>query len=88
MLFFYVNPKLGFGRDDVNLAYQNASIMAEALGVAQIYTGFVCNAARSSSALNKLLGVEGVIHAGMILGMPKVKFSKYIDRKEVACKRI
>lgn len=34
-----------FGCQDSNLAYQNASLMAESLGVSQFYTGFVCSAA-------------------------------------------
>lgn len=33
-----------FGCQDANLAYQNGSLMAESLGVAQFYTGFVCSA--------------------------------------------
>lgn len=45
VLFFYTEKKARFGCQDCNLAYQNASLMAEALGVAQFYTGFVCTAA-------------------------------------------
>lgn len=33
-----------FGAADANLAYQNGSLMAESLGVSQIYTGFVLSA--------------------------------------------
>ena len=36
-----------FGCQDANLAYQNGSLMAESLGVAQFYTGFVCSARRT-----------------------------------------
>ena len=65
--------------------------MAEALGVAQFYTGFVCTAAgmNRKKELQKLLGIEGcTIHAGMALGMPSFRFDKYIDRKELSLKRI
>lgn len=44
-LFFYTGSKERFGCQDCNLAYQNASLMAEACGVSQFYTGFVCSAA-------------------------------------------
>ena len=59
-----------FGCQDSNLAYQNASLMAESLGVSQFYTGFVCSAAgQAGHGLEKLLGIDGKIHAGMAMGM-------------------
>ncbi|MFQ8827971.1 MAG: nitroreductase family protein [Alistipes sp.] len=49
-----------FGCQDSNLAYQNASLMAESLGVSQFYTGFVCSAAgQAGHGLEKLLGIDG-----------------------------
>ena len=38
--------------------------------------------------LQKLLGIEGTVHAGIALGMPSFRFDKYIDKKEVVLKRI
>lgn len=72
-----------FGCEDANLAYQNGSLMAESLGVSQIYTGFVCTGIKmdKKKRMNKLLGIEGQIQAGMALGMPIFHFSKYIDKK-------
>lgn len=89
-LFFYTDKKERFGCQDSNLAYQNASLMAEAAGVAQFYTGFVCSAAGMDrqEKLQKLLGIEGKIHAGIALGMPSFRFDKYIDKKELSLKRI
>ncbi len=74
-----------FGRDDANLAYQNGSLMAETLGVAQFYTGYVCTAIRrdKKNLLAKTLGINGTIHAGMALGMPDFNYPKYMDRKEI-----
>ncbi|MFI3266614.1 MAG: nitroreductase family protein [Rikenellaceae bacterium] len=90
MLIIYTDPKVRFGVQDSNLAYQNASLMAESLGVAQVYTGFVCMVADSDKKqkLQKLLGIEGTIHAGMALGMPSRTFSKYIDKKPIDLKII
>lgn len=89
-IFFYTDKKARFGCQDANLAYQNASLMAEAAGVAQFYTGFVCSAADMDrkEKIQKLLGIEGKIHAGIALGMPSFRFDKYIDKKEAVLKRI
>ncbi len=72
-----------FGATDAQLAYQNGSLMAEALGVSQIYTGFLCMAIRGDrkGRLNRMLGIQGTIHAGMALGIPKNLYPNYIDRK-------
>ncbi len=79
-----------FGRDDANLAYQNGSLMAEALGVAQFYTGYVCTAIRRDrkNTLAKMLGTGGTIHAGMALGMPDFTYPNYIDRKPIKVTRL
>lgn len=85
LLLIYTDKSLQFGRDDANLAYQNASLMAETLGVSQVYTGFVCMVARRSNIINKVLGLDKKyqIQAGMMLGIPKWRFNKYIDKKEI-----
>ncbi|MFV0536844.1 MAG: nitroreductase family protein [Dysgonomonas sp.] len=85
VLFIHTPSSSNFGRQDANLAYQNASLMAESLGVSQFYTGYVCIAIDLDKKKNlaKLLNIEGNIHAGMALSMPAFKFPKYTDRKEV-----
>lgn len=79
-----------FGCQDANLAYQNGSLMAECLGVSQFYTGFVCSAIQQEGegGLEKALGIEGRIHAGMALGMPAFRYVNYMDRKVVRVKRL
>lgn len=73
-----------FGREDSNLAYQNASLMAECLGVSQVYMGFVLTAIKQKKGkFARLLGIEGEVHAMMALGMPAVRYPKYVDRKEI-----
>ena len=90
VIFIHAPEGNRFGCQDANLAYQNGSLMAESLGVSQFYTGFVCSALQqdNSGKLNKLLGIDGRIHAGMALGMPAFRFTNYIDRKELRVKRI
>lgn len=85
-IFFHTPEYVMFGKEDCNLAYQNASLMAESLNIAHFYTGFVCSASNKTKhkKLAKILGVNGnVIHAGMALGMPLHKFNKYIDKLDV-----
>ena len=74
-----------FGCQDANPAYQNGSLMAESLGVAQFYTGFVCSAVEQdrNRRLAKMLGISGKIRAGMALGIPAFRYPNYIDRKDI-----
>ena len=90
VILIYTPAENRFGRDDANLAYQNGSLMAESLGVAQFYTGYVCTAIRhdKKNDLARMLGIEGIIHAGMALGMPDFTYPNYIDRKEISVKKI
>lgn len=72
-----------FGAIDAQLAYQNGSLMAEALGVSQIYTGFLITAIRADKRgeLARKLKIKGEIHAGMALGMPATTWKSYIDKE-------
>lgn len=84
VLFIHAPKGDRFGAEDANLAYQNASLMAEALGVSQIYMGFVLMAVRQDKkgGLNKLPGLGGRrICAVMALGIPQFRYPNYIDRK-------
>lgn len=83
VIIISVGKKDRFACEDANLAYQNASLMAEALGVAHFYTGFVLAAEKITRKLNKGFGINGRIYAAMALGKPAVKYNKYIDRKEI-----
>ena len=73
-----------FGSQDSNLAYQNASLMAEALGVSQIYMGFVQTAMfmMGTKRAARILGIPKGHKpwAIMGLGMPAFKYSQYTTR--------
>lgn len=79
-----------FGAADANLAYQNGSLMAECLGVSQIYTGFLLTALSRDrkGRFLRSLGIEGTVHAGMALGMPLFRFPNYIDKKPTLLQEI
>lgn len=84
VLLIHTPASCRFGIEDSNLAYQNGSLMAECLGVSQFYTGFVLSAVKQEKKgiLEKSLGIQGTIRAGMALGMPAFRFTKYIDKQE------
>jgi nitroreductase len=84
VLLIHTPENSNYGNEDCQLAYQNASLMAESLGVSQFYTGFIVRAIKKhKQRLEKILGINGEVHAGMALGMPQFEFPNYIDRKEI-----
>lgn len=90
LLIIHVPKSYRFGSEDANLAYQNASLMAQSLGVSQIYMGFVLTAIRQEGkdTLARQLGIDGKIQAVMALGLPAFKYPKYTDRKDISVKYI
>lgn len=86
VILIHVPEKSMFGAADGNLAYQNGSLMAESLGVSQIYTGFLCTAIRMGKgkferSVNLPEGRK--IVAGMGIGMPLFRYGSYAERKEL-----
>lgn len=84
VVFIHAPKSSRFADADANLAYQNGSLMAESLGVSQIYTGFVCTAAKKGKGkLESMLGIDSSrrIVAGMALGMPQFRYPNFIDRE-------
>lgn len=75
---------------DGNLAYQNASLMAEALNVAHFYTGYLrrLSLLDTDGIIKKAIGMEGHILAGMALAMPKYSFDKYVERNDIDVTKI
>lgn len=83
-LFIYTPSSTRFCSEDTNLAYQNASLMAECSGIGQVYLGFVLSAARQKPGeLEKILGINGKVGAAMGLGTPLFRYPNYIDKKEI-----
>ncbi len=82
LLVFHTPKASSFGSENANLAYQNASLMAQSLGISQIYMGFVMRAIKQgdSKEFSRILGVSEKIHAIMALGIPAVKYVKYVER--------
>lgn len=85
LLAFSTPANYDFCMEDCNLAYQNASLMAESHGVSQIYMGLVVTAAKwmgRKRTARKLGLPEGHrLGALMALGIPSLRYSNYIERK-------
>ena len=71
-----------FGAADCNLAYQNASLMAQSLGVSQFYMGFVMTATALADPerVKELFGVSQKVQALMAFGMPRLRYKRYAER--------
>lgn len=89
LIFIHTPASHRFGSADANLAYQNGSLMAESLGISQVYMGFVLSALQQDpKSLARTLGIKGRIHAVMALGVPAFRYPNYIDRKEIQVQQI
>ena len=84
LIVFSCPKNYDFTHEDCNLAYQNASLMAETLGLSQIYMGFVLTGTKfwTKNTVRKLfkLPENHKIGAIMALGVPALKYPKYVDR--------
>lgn len=81
VLLILTAPKgYDFGFQDCNLAYQNASLMAESLGISQIYMGFVWTALKMMGTRRaaKLLNIppNEKVYAMMAIGKPAFYYSR------------
>lgn len=84
LLAFSAPKGYDFGWQDCNLAYQNASLMAEAHGVSQIYMGLVQmafkNMGRKKTECLLHLPKNHKLYALMALGMPAFYYPNYSDK--------
>lgn len=84
LLAFSAPAGYDFGWQDCNLAYQNASLMAESHGITQVYMGFVQTACRlfgrKRTARLLRLPQGHRLFALMGLGVPAMKYHRYTLR--------
>ena len=90
MIFIHAKSAYRFAEIDCNLAYKNASLMAESMGISKFYAGFVLSAYKldKTNKLNKILKTDNKVCAIMVLGISKYKFSKYPDKKPLVFNEI
>lgn len=82
LILFHTPESVTFGSEDANLAYQNASLMAQSLGVSQIYMGYIMRAIANdrTGSFARITGVNEKIRAIMALGMPLFQYPQYTER--------
>lgn len=83
LIAFCGDPAASFAEANANLAIQNATLMAHALGVGSFWGGFVTAAARRDPELPRLLGVPKGrrLYGAMILGYPQFTHGKWVRRQ-------
>lgn len=74
-----------FGTADCNLAYQNASLMAQSLGISQVYLGFAYTASQLADPerVKEVFGVRQKVQALMAFGLPRLRYKRYAERREL-----
>jgi nitroreductase/NAD-dependent dihydropyrimidine dehydrogenase PreA subunit len=92
LLAFHARRTDGFGDVNTQLALQNASLVAHALGIGHFYTGWVLAPCRAPMArawnrrIPDLLGIPpgNLLHGAIALGHPIPRFKNMIERKPPA----
>ena len=89
LLAFHARRTDGFGDVNAQLALQNASLVAHALGIGHFYTGWVLAPGRAPMArawnrrIPNLLGIppDNNLYGALALGYPIPRFKNMIERK-------
>jgi nitroreductase/NAD-dependent dihydropyrimidine dehydrogenase PreA subunit len=89
LLAFHAHRTVGFADVNAQLALQNASLVAHALGVGHFYTGWVISPGRAPMArawnrrIPDLIGIppDNNLYGALALGHPIPRFKNMIERK-------
>ena len=89
LLAFHARRTVGFADVNAQLALQNASLVAHALGIGHFYTGWVLSPCRAPMArawnrrIPSLLGIppDNNLYGALALGYPIPRFKNMIERK-------
>jgi hypothetical protein len=89
LLAFHACRTEGFGDVNAQLALQNASLVAHAMGIGHFYTGWMLAPGRAPLArawnrrIPNLLGIPpgNVLYGALALGYPIPRFKNMIERK-------
>ena len=89
LLAFHARRTVGFADVNAQLALQNASLVAHALGIGHFYTGWVLSPCRAPMArtwnrrIPSLLGIppDNNLYGALALGYPIPRFKTMIERK-------
>ena len=83
LLLFCADSAGGFPDVNANLALQNGTLAAEALGLGCFYAGFVTRACMRGDSIARLVSLPDThkIYGVLAMGYPRLKFRKWPERK-------
>lgn len=83
LVLFHAEDNGGLAVIDANLALQNATLAAEALGVGCFYAGFVVMACNRDQRIAKFLSLPAghKIFGALAIGYPRLSYKKWPERK-------
>jgi len=83
LLVFYSSESGRYAAASANLAIQNATLMAQSLGLGSFYTGFLLAPTMRGFAMHDVLGLahDQHIHGALGLGVPRVKYRNWPSRR-------
>jgi nitroreductase/NAD-dependent dihydropyrimidine dehydrogenase PreA subunit len=72
-----------FAAVNANLALQNASLVAQSLGIGTFYTGYLVAACQQDASIPQLLAIPKTnrVYAALAAGHPAVRFTRWIERE-------
>lgn len=84
LLLMHADRAAPFACANANLAHQNATMAAEALGLANFYTGFIVSACERDRRIPDLLDIPKThqVYAGMAFGHARLDYERWVDRGE------
>lgn len=90
LILFHADPGVTFANENTQLALENATLMAAALGLGSFYTGFVVGACARDRRIPKLLEIPPGhrVFAGLALGYPFYSYRNWVSRKSVTARWI
>ena len=83
LVLFHGDTSTRFANENANLALQNATLIASSLGLGSFYTGYVVLAFGHMKSLRRLVRLPRAhgVFAGLALGFPLIRFSRWVDRR-------
>ncbi len=83
VLIFHSPPNPSTPKDDCVIAAQTVVLGAMTMGLGTCYIGLLTNAALNYPPVQKALDLPpgNTVHSVLVLGYPRLKFHKAVDRK-------
>jgi nitroreductase/NAD-dependent dihydropyrimidine dehydrogenase PreA subunit len=82
LILFHADRADRFGDQNANLAIQNGTLAAHSLSLGSFYTGYIVTAMHHDKSIHRLtkLPARQKVYAGLAIGYPEIRFSRWIER--------